>query len=331
MGLIGYENHKGSEKGCKMTHPAEKISVSRTDCQRTIRFNSLSDLHHAILVFGSNGDQSARQHNIQAYGQSDGGLGALLFMKAWSGGESSFAQGIVREIGNLDSPYGRSWDYDGPGPFHKTAITAERQSDGTFTLEVCAAGVGNKPEIKLAERFGAPIGYYHCTIQREYAASRDGRFRIPLSDVTDIYKAVGVDIDPKSAFTALTTKTTPQKEWDRPKLPQAALSSDGDVEVTMGFVGYTTVAWHEEGDSPDRDYGYRIEDGFLTGPARQERDGGYESVCIAVRIQPHKIPTFDKAVEQRIRQTGDVIEAIWGGNNAPGSKPGFKSNGMEPV
>lgn len=311
-----------------MANATENSVISRTEHRGTIRFDNLADLHNAVLVFGGEGDQGARQHNIEAFGQSGGGLGAVLFAMASSGAEGSFAQNIVQEIGNLDRFYHGSWDHDGPGPFHKASLTAERHEDGTFTLNINAAYVGNRPEVRLAEQLGAPIGYYHCTIEREYEASEDGRFRIPLADVTSIYKAVGVDIDEESAFAALTTKTEPKDEWDGPELPYAVLSSDNDIQAVVGFARYTAVDSYEERGNPDRDYEYRIEDGFLTGPAREDYKGAYELIRIAVIITPHEGMTFDKAVEQRITQIADVVETTWGGCNVTGSKPRLTPGAM---
>jgi len=323
-----------------MTKAIESTPVSRTDHQGTLRFNKLEDLHNAVLVFGGEGDQSAKRHNIDALDQAKGSMAGVMFAMA-SRNSGSFTQRVVKEIGNLDRPYRGSWDWDGPGPFHKASIDAKREKDGTFTLDINASYVDNKPEITLAKQVGAPIGYYNCKIEKEYAASKDGRFSIPLSEVVSIYKAVGVSINEADAFAALTTKTTPKEKWDRPELPQAVLCGDEDVKVTMGFVGYTTVSPYDEEKNPGRDYGYRLGISFpagsalridvLTGPAIKRPDGTYAPVRLGVGIWPSKNPTFDPAVEQRIRQIGDVIEATWNGNNGPTATPTIKPDGITPV
>src|ERR1700722_6282220 len=92
--------------------------VTRHDYQRTIKFNSVKELHNAVLVYAGE-RPAALNENLHQIGQDHGGLSVALAALALPRDGSSFAEKIVCDMGNLTSKHGYrgDWDYDGPGVF----------------------------------------------------------------------------------------------------------------------------------------------------------------------------------------------------------------------
>jgi hypothetical protein len=294
----------------------------RTDYQHTLRFETVKDLHNAVLVFA--GERAASQdENIRQYGESGGGMAAVFTMLGLSrleednGGRKSFAQKVVDDIGSLSSDrgYHGSWDYDGPGPFHKATIAAKRLPDNAFSLHIHAAYVGNEPEVSLAHKIGAPIGYGYCDIERTWASTQQDRFAIPVKDIEALYTALGQKFDEKEFLKSFATPQMDSyhKEHVESYTSPVSIVNNDAVKAEITLTNWRSVPAYEQKDKPGRDYGYRLEKGYLTGPARIDHGSGKPmAIGIQLYITPAgEGPTYDAALEQRIRKMGDAVEAAW--------------------
>lgn len=99
---------------------------------------------------------------------------------------------------------------------------------------------------------------------------------------------------------------------------------DGIIKVSMSFTNFRSVPPYAHTNSK-RDYELRIENGCLTGPARDE-GGRYMAIGLDLSISPTHGLTYDPVLEQRIRSMGDKVEAVWKNPTpaaavAPGIKP----------
>ncbi|MGB1077354.1 MAG: hypothetical protein ACPG05_03530, partial [Bdellovibrionales bacterium] len=283
----------------------------------TLKFSTIEDLHSAVRYFGTGSHQPALNKNTREIGESHGALGVGMFMMATRGSTSEFTENIITEIGDLQEAgllrkkpvtYHGSWDYDGPGPFHKASLTAERQGR-EFTLKINAAYVGNEPEVVLAEEVGASIGYVHCDVQKLYEADEDGRFHVPLSDIEQVYKNLNIEFDTKTVFASMTAKT---ERWHGGKeIGDIIIGKNKDVTVELGFVSYSIADDHELEREPSRDKAFRLENGCITGPA--SKSFGDAVARVHVKISPAQGMTYDADLETRIRKLGDRVEAGFNG------------------
>jgi hypothetical protein len=185
-------------------------------------------------------------------------------------GGTSFSEKVVKEIGRLKSKHGYrgSWDHDGPGPFHKAFMNARREEDGTFSLSIGAAYVGNQPEFDLAKKIGAPVGYACCNIERAWSSKE--RFAIPLRDIQAVYGALGQEFDGKGFLAKLTVPIMDDhiKDYMNSFTSPVSIFEDGKISVSLQFTSWRTVAPYDAKKHPARDHGFRIENDQLTGPAR---------------------------------------------------------------
>jgi hypothetical protein len=141
------------------------------------------------------------------------------------------------------------------------------------------------------------------------------RFAIPLQDIEAAYTALAKPFDSK-AF--VKTITTPRIYGGRDKRIQSYTSpvtilDDGVIRATLTFIKYRQVAPYDYLRDPSRDFEYRLEQGALTGPTLLERNlGGPQSIGLSLGIDlTAQGPTYDTALEQRIRGLGDAVQAAW--------------------
>jgi len=293
-------------------------SIIRRDHQRTLRFNTLSALHDAIRVYG--GARPAALHeNLRQIRAAHGTDAKRIAFSHLAEGGGSFADRVVEAMGSLEKRYYGSWDYDGPGPFHKCSIEAQAKPDTTFVLSIHAAYVGNEAEIALAEKVRAPLGYAGCSLERTWIASND-RFAIPLQNIEAAYIALGQSFDAQAFLKAITTPRIADGSTDHIESHTSPVTilDDGPIRASLSFINYRQVAPYDYQRAPSRDYEYRLEDGALTGPALLDRNSGRpRSIGLRLWIVPATEGlTYETALEQRIRGLGDAAQAAWEGSNS---------------
>lgn len=284
----------------------------RREYRSTLRLDSAQAVHDAILVFGGERagafDETARQ-----VGESHGGMAAAMFLLAMPRSGGSFASRVAAEaLATVDTErgYRGDWDYDGPGPFHKCNIQAKREDDGSYSLHIYAAYVGNRPEIRLGQRIGAPVGFSRVEVECLWApVEGSDRFRVPLADLEAIHAVLGVPFDAEAFLARLAAPT--MLSWDPTRVEHpfstVPLLEDGGVHASLAFINYRAVALYERREKPDRDYAFRIEDGFLTGPARiDHRFERPQSVGMEVVIGSKGL-TYDTALEARCMELADKV------------------------
>jgi len=288
-------------------------SITRRDHQGTLRFNTLSELHDAIRVYGG-ARPGALNENLKQIGAAHGTEAKRDASSTLSEGGGFFAEQVVKAIGRLEQTYHGSWDYDGPGPFHKCIIDARRQSDDTFVLSIYAASVGNEAEIALAQKVRASLGYSGCSVERTWSASKE-RFAIPLKDIEAAYTTFGQSFDSQAFVKAITTPRMFDGRGDRIEsyTSPVTILDDGLMGVSLRFVNYRQVSPYDYQRAPSRDYEYRLEAGTLTGPALFDRNSGRpRSIGLELWIGPTaKGPTYDTELERRIRSLGDAVLLAW--------------------
>jgi hypothetical protein len=298
--------------------------INRVDNQRGLIFQTIEDLHRAVLVYG-NLDSPTFESDLQ---QIKDTIGDTRILAPLVNRDSvAFAQNVVAEIGQLDSGsrFRQHWEYEGPGPFRKCTIGASRNQDNTFALSIWVAGIDHEPEARLAKLLDAQIGYEDCLVERTYAVNGN-RFAIPLKDIEAVYTAFGQPFNRDNFLQAVLPAEPYTNYFDQKadyKTSPVLLIADEDLRVKFGFTPWRAFehrhdqpprpVWPEtRWDLPSvrRDYGYRVEGEALTGPAIVEK-GNPQPIGLEVAITPKIVPTYDKALAQRIRDMGDAIEHVW--------------------
>jgi len=90
------------------------------------------------------------------------------------------------------------------------------------------------------------------------------------------------------------------------------LFDEGGIAAKFGLTSADTASPCEKKKNPGRDYSYRIEGDYLTGPARIDIETGKaRAVCFVVNIAPKTEDgrTYEETAEKRIRWMGDEVEA----------------------
>lgn len=176
-------------------------NVGTSEYRSGIPLQNWESVEAALKLYesGASRGRTARDHNIQAYGESYGGLGALLFMLGNSRGQETFVDGLLQEARPSVQNHGqwsRHYDYDGPGRFHKTSVEIKalgEQQDG-YLLGLNAAYVGKEVEDNLAAALGIEQGLEWKSVGVRLSPEGINQFRIDFDQVVDRLQPVVADL-----------------------------------------------------------------------------------------------------------------------------------------
>lgn len=155
-------------KECKTT--PEKFSgesiiegIDKEDCRSSIILNSPEEFGEALRVYGGGLVKSAgatKRNLLEAVEADKGVLGAGLALIGGEINSRGFIDKLVDEaISSLKSRgrFRKDFDYDAMGTnFFKTSVEGNKVGN-KYVLGLCAAYVGCKPEISLAEILEKPM------------------------------------------------------------------------------------------------------------------------------------------------------------------------------
>lgn len=155
----------------------------------------LDSIEQALNTFArgiTSGSRATEQHQVQAIGQSQGGLAqAFYFLAAphMQGAGNSFVQDRImseaRAVLQSRDSWSRHFDYDGMGPFFKTSVEIEvldRNAD-LYALGIHAAYVGDKPEEGLAEHLGIARTLVWASVEVETAPINGNGFEFDFETI----------------------------------------------------------------------------------------------------------------------------------------------------
>lgn len=281
-----------------------------------IRLDTLDEVKGALRVFAG-GASSGRT------GLADEGSMMLSCILPSPG---SFVERVIKSmVSALNSErhrYDESWDWEGPGPFQKASVQVE-QKDGFYTLHIYAAHVGNRPEIRLAERINKPIGYNRCEIHRFFAPGDSGRFRIPVAEISAALMLAGANPDDCEGMIVgmLQPKMCDHSPSRVERLTSAIKFEANGLSVYFDLTSYTIAspyrgmeqAWEDYAarvGTKDRDMEIRIEDGFLTGPADIDHNWTRPKAA-AVEMHIYTNDPYNTETEAAARAVGAKIQNAW--------------------
>ncbi len=270
----------------------DTTGITRKDDQHTIRFRTLGALNTALLQYS---------HNLPGSFEISSQKNTRLLL-----------QRIMQETVNLQPARTTVWENNPTKYLDKLFFLVRLEKDNTFSLNVRDTYGANLPGINLADSLGLRIGYESCHINRPYPNDTE-RFAIPLADIRAIYAAWGEDFNSGAFLKALTTpeisECTPGY-IERHVSPVRVIDAP-QLTASIGLTRWRIVIPGDYKAYPGRDYGYRIENDNLTGPAQCFREGQYQDMGLELWIKPRQKPTFDPSIEQCIRNLGDSAEVAW--------------------
>ncbi len=304
-------------------------AIQRKDRYTVIKLETAQQLHAAIRAYAIHGscaaERQSTRHLVDDHGAAAMAMVAPVFaLTAVSETPESFAERIVDEIGDFSSgKFQDSWDREGPGPFHKAMIFAKRTDDGTIEMHINAAYSEGAGEKKVADAIGVPILYNGSCIERHYETTGN-RFCIPLADIKAAYETLGASFDARDVLRQLKPLDV-DSGWSDPG--RTTVIENDHLKATLTIPAHTVAPQHEEQRNRHRDFEYRIEDDYLTGPAKIGRHGARESVALSISIAPAgNRPTYDGAVQAGILEVADRIENIWQKSGQVAPSIGLHSN-----
>lgn len=290
--------------------------------------------------------RTAMDHNIKAYGDSYGELGAALFIFGNSQGRESFVDELLQEarpsVQNRGQ-WSKHYDYDGPGRFHKTSveIKALPNTENGYLLGLNAAYVGKEVEDGLAEALGIEQGLQWKSVNVELAPEETD-FRVDFDAVADRLKLFYEELDPAPTLEPggfrqrLVETVKGEQPAEKPELTGEAIVrtllatdeytsgsnpfvlgiKDGvEVSLNLGRVG-DRFNWRG-GDRNEELW--KAEGTILSGPLAESYSdrGGLEVPSIIVSIEPYgedrydRMPAIDPEMKASMNNLAERVAAAF--------------------
>ncbi|MDD3029440.1 MAG: hypothetical protein PHS57_04060 [Alphaproteobacteria bacterium] len=245
--------------------------------------------------------------------------------------KSVFAETVAKDIADTfcssHSYYGQSWGDDGFGVFRRCRLEVRRLRDGTFSLSLFSAKKGHEVESVLAECLHVPIGYDFCEIERTYRVEKNQGFSIPLEDIEAVYTAWDQPFNKRAFFSTFTTcrhcsiphclegesQKKPLKSLMTSYTSPVLVVSDDTLSATIELTPSRSVTPHKNRTYLKRPEGhtFKIKNGMLMGPACLGWYGNAIAAGLTLTIQPKDGPTYNQALEERIRHMADAVHDFW--------------------
>lgn len=313
-------------------------SLEREDYKRGLLFDSLEGVCDAIITLAGGAPSalpSAEQPNSLSLAEEDIDRrlkeafkklrdALVLGITPYSGqplfrgpiGESNpkedpiiaFGQELISQIRSSE---GKSLKINAgtnaPGPFKGAEIDVTTRPDGKFVLGIFVNGL-REHETALSERLGIPYERLSdCQIVRKWKSPGE-RFAIPIKDIESIYTAVECKFDLGAFKEAL-------------KIPHGYYGFSPITvrkdEIVVELKPYSYQCSTSKYETKGRDRTYKVESGFLTGPAFIDRDGP-ASIGLSIHVTPSNTSVVNKETEAKILKLADAVEAVLKAN-MPGS------------
>lgn len=318
-----------------------KISEYRSG----IPLKGWENVESALKVFESGAARKSNavlDHEVKAYGDAYGGLGAALFLLGNSQGRGTFVDELLKEARPSVQNRGqwqRHYDYDGPGRFHKTSveIKALPNLEDSYLLGLNAAYVGKDVEDGLAETLGVEQGLQWKSVNVELEPVGTN-FRVNFDAVADRLKPLYEELDPaptpelrgfrqrlvevvrgeqpteKPEFTgeAIVRTLLATDEYTSGSNPFVLGVKDGvEVSLNLGRVG-DRFNWRNGNRSEEL---WQVEGAVLSGPLAESYSdkGGLEIPSLTVSIKPFSEDRYDRlpAIDPEMKATmSDLTEKV---------------------
>lgn len=287
-------------------------SVKQGKYECGIPLKGLDSVKAALQVF-SRGGSIALSENVS---QMEG-MAAVLLLTYLSGGGDEFLERLFPELESIVRGRGcfsHSYDYDGPGPFHKATVEVfSHGEDDTFILGLHAAYVGREIEARLAQKLGVERGLQWLCVDVE-TAPIGNRFQFDFDEVAARLKSLPEfpqDLTGESMVAVITSYGNDDSSKRFSLQPEKELVVSVFLDdVTQPFeygVGEKKLVWIADGAK-------------LSGPLQKSYTdrGKFRSPKVAISIFGNRkgkfgatLPIIDPAVKARAQALADRVEAAF--------------------
>lgn len=289
-----------------------------SEYRKGVLFAHPEQLEHALVMYGDGsypapGDETALEHNDNAFAEAHGSLGGALFSLATRSGDmrefvSSRITGKVQEQWkrvqksrhkDAEERVGFSFDYDGAGHFHKTHGDVSITKAG-LELNLSAAYVGDKVEDQLASALRMKRGLRSAKIEVPInQTERDGYFFVDLQAACE---RLGIPVTEGAVENYLRAYTfenedAPKSSYDRKYGQQPVLWEDAATGVTIDLV----TERHDYDSDTDLDNYYGHDSTALWGPLPKEVrkvSEGKATPKLRILVKPTGNPFSEEATQR---------------------------------
>ncbi|OGG03198.1 hypothetical protein A2W14_07245 [Candidatus Gottesmanbacteria bacterium RBG_16_37_8] len=306
--------------------PELKItSIQTLDRFIGIPLENWDRVKEALYAFASgrpDGSRATEAHNVKAYGEVDGGLGAAMFILGnRQESPSLFVDGMLEEASKQIETRGkweRHYDYDGQGVFHKTTVEIDKIPDENdrYLLKLYAAYVGGKVEDGLAEYLGIEQGLQFKQVSAILEPQGD-KFAIDFDAVAKKIQPFYAEFNPEAApltgelLLDVILAVDPKDKSTR-SFP-IGVKKGIDVSFDLGRLGYR-INWVNGKPSEDT---WSREGNVLKGPLAKDYsdEGGFEAPSVVISIQKvsvdrwDRLPVTDAAMKAEMNEIGSKAVA----------------------